>query len=354
MELFNYYLIKELSKTHNCWVYTNCNKFDGKYKILRTNKKNCGNETLSLYINLFLETFKIRREIEIIIVPYTSNSHLVYPLLLITKLLKIPYIIIIHGGGLYPWNPEFIHKNFFEGAAEIVAVSKPIKEEYENRVDKEIRLIPPLIPFEKSELSKEELKGKLGFSNEDKILISVGSIKKIKGSDILLKAFFNLGSSYVKENKIKLLFVGDGPLKKSLEDKVSKKMEFKGHVKFLGNIPHNEINNIYKMADIYVIPSLFEGTPLSLLEAMYNALPIISSDINGINDIITPEINGMLFVSENTEDLTLRIKEMIDNLVSSHELGLKAEKDYHAKYNFNNVVSKYNHIINNIIRDEKK
>ena len=264
---------------------TNCDKFRSNNIVLRTNK-NFGNEIVSFYVNLFLEIFKIRKEIDLILIPYTSNSPLIYPLLLITRMFNFSYIIVIHGGGLHPWKHEFFNKIFFRGAREIIAVSEPIKDEYESRVNKKINLIHPLIPFKKSQLSKEELKKKFGFSKEDIIIISVGSIKKLKGSDILLNAFFNLGLDYLKKNRIKLVFAGDGPMRNFLEDLVYKKLEFNGYIKFLGNVPHNEIENIYKMADIYIIPSLFEGTSLSLLEAMYNAMPIIGSDVTGINDII--------------------------------------------------------------------
>ncbi|GAG04436.1 unnamed protein product, partial [marine sediment metagenome] len=248
----------------------------------------------SITFHIILKLKKLSEQIDVIHVSYTSNSVLAYPMLLAKKLFGIPYVISIHGGGMHPWHPKTPHKLFFQQAGSIVAVSKTIKEEYELRCNRKIKVIYPLIPFKDSKISKNELINKYGFRDTDIIILSLGSIKRIKGSGILLHAFFKLGRKYIKNNNLKLLYVGTGPMKTSLE-KIVEKKKFNEHIKFYGSVPYEKVHELYKVAHIYVIPSLFEGTPKSLLEAMFNGVPIIGSDTNGINNIIIDNWNGLLF-----------------------------------------------------------
>ena len=294
--------------------------------------------------HIFLKLIKLKKQTDVVHVPYTSNSTLAYPVLLAKKFVDIPYIITIHGGGMYPWKPKILHKLFFMNANTIVAVSETIKKEYEKRSGRIIKVIPPLTPFSESKISKEELRNRYGFSNNDKVILSLGSIKKIKGSDNLLYAFLRLGKRYIKKNDLKLLYVGDGPMRHILEEKVKEK-SFYEYVKFLGTIPHEEVPNIFKLSDIYVIPSLFEGTPKSLLEAMFNSLPIIGSDVIGINNLIKHGKNGLLFKKGNIKDLIEKIIELIDNNDFSITLGNAAKKTS-TSYKFENVISQYIKITN--------
>jgi glycosyltransferase involved in cell wall biosynthesis len=343
VEIFNHYLTKELAKRgHNVRVLTTCvfNWNNRNIFPIKLNEKFLINPTLSTEFHLFFELIKLRTQIDIIYVPYTSNSLLAYPLLFVKKFFDIHYVVAIHGGGMYPWKLEVFHKLFFKNADAIIAVSEIIKKEYERRSGRKIKVVPPLVPFSESNVLKAKLRKRYGFNNDIKILLSVGSIKKIKGSDILLFAFLALGKKFIEKNNIKLLYVGDGPLKLTLIENV-KKRGFGEYVSFFGTIRYEEIPHIYKLADIYVISSLFEGTPVALLEAMFNGLPIIGTDVNGINNLIRHGKNGLLFDKKNINDLTEKIKELVENEGLCSELGIAAKRDYLKKYQFMDVVSEY-------------
>ncbi|MFX0053001.1 MAG: glycosyltransferase, partial [Candidatus Hermodarchaeota archaeon] len=125
VEIFNYYLIKGLVKKGNkIWVITNCS-YDWNHRnihLVKVNERFLLNPTLSTLFHLFLELITLKRKIDVIHVPYTSNSILAYPILFARKFLNIQYIIIIHGGGMRPWKPKILHKIFFMCANTIVAV----------------------------------------------------------------------------------------------------------------------------------------------------------------------------------------------------------------------------------------
>lgn len=302
---------------------------------------------MSIDIHILLKLGSLKGQIDVIYVPYTSNSPLAYPTILGKVLYQIPYIISIHGGGMYPWKPRTPHSLFFKNAGDIVAVSETIKKEYEKRCKRKINVIPPLVPFNKSQIPKDEIRNKYGFNEQDTIILIVGSIKKIKGSDILLNAFIMLGKEYIKKYNLKLLYVGDGPMRIELQKKCNDN-DFSQYIKFFGTVSYENIPDMYKLADIYVIPSLFEGTPISLLEAMFNGLAIIGSNTVGINNIIKHGENGLLFEKGSIIDLKRQIKKVLGNIEASKRLGGSAEDFYFKNYNFYTITSGYIHLMKNV------
>jgi glycosyltransferase involved in cell wall biosynthesis len=352
MEIYNYYFARELSREGlDVTIHTQCEslKVNEKCKkVLLLNQNVINIPYLSIWFSILINLTKCRKTIDIIYVPYTSNSSLVYPILLFKTIFNIPYIVVIHGGGLKPWKDPIIQKKFFTEAGKIVAVSTPIKEEYEKRTGKEIKVIPPLVPFNKSPLPKEKLRNKYGFKINDIIIVFVGSIKEIKGCDTLLNAFCRLGKEYVVNNSIHLVYVGDGDLRKTLEARV-KEQNFSDNIIFLGILPHEQIPEILKIADIYIIPSLYEGTSISLLEAMFNGLPIIGSDTRGINNIIFPGRNGVLFETRNPIDLSKKLKNMLENIEYYNKLGEQAAVDYNYQWHPKKANNEHIEIIREIV-----
>ena len=351
VEIFNHYLIKELAERgHKVWIFTTCeHNWDNKnISLVKLNERFLLRPTPSIDSHILFKLMQLRKRIDVVHVPYTSNSPLAYPMLLAKKLFDIPYIITIHGGGMYPWKPKTPHKLFFQHADAIVAVSETIKEEYERRSGRKIEVIPSLIPFRESKIPKNELRNKYGFSDNDMIILSLGSIKRIKGSNILLDVFLKLGKEYIEKNNLKLLYVGDGPMKPLLERKVNES-GFDEYVKFFGNTPYEKVPEMYKLADIYIIPSLFESFGISVAEAMFNGLPIIGTNVYGVNNLINHEKNGLLFRKEDRDDLKGKIKELVENKDSSDRFGDAAKSDYFKNYKFDDVVSEHIKLCENIV-----
>jgi len=340
VEIFNYYFIKELAKKgHQVWVLTTCEyEWDNPNIFpVKLSRRVFLHPKLSVGIHILFNLIKLRGRIDIIHVPYTSNSPLVYPVLLAKKLDGVSYVITIHGGGMYAWKPWAPHKAFFQYADGIVAVSETIRKEYESRSGREIKVISPLIPFTESEISKHSARIQYGLNDQDIIILYVGSIKRIKGPEILLDAFLKLRKDYIKKHSLRLLYVGNGDMKTVLEKKVNEK-GFNEFVTFLGKVPHEQLPQIYSMADIYVIPSLFEGTPVALLEAMFNGLAIVGANTPGINNLINHKRNGLLFESENSGDLAAKIREFVQNGDLPRKLGETAKRDYAESYSFDDVI----------------
>lgn len=117
--------------------------------------------------------------------------------------------------------------------------------------------------------------------NKDKdIILFVGNIIKRKGIDYLLKSFCEVR----KVNKnASLYIVGDGYYRKDAE-LLAKKLNIDEHVSFFGRVSEGELITSYNSSSVLVLPSLSEVCPTVILEAMYSGLPVITTDIPGIND----------------------------------------------------------------------
>ncbi len=343
MEIFYYNLLRELKKRIRIILITCCSSYneDG-VEVLRVKKQFIGipgSGRFFLPIKVFLTLIRHHKKIKLIHFPYTSNAgKWGYVLSAIKKLYGVNYLLHLHGGGMRKWKYLSGNETLFNNADELLGVSDLIKDEYEKRTKRNVKLIYPLVPFSRCETEKNELKKTRGFSASDKIILFVGSLKDIKSPDTLLRAFMNLGKEYIAKQSLKLIFIGTGDLRKSLESDTAKFGLVKS-ILFTGLIPYHDVPSYFKMADIYVMPSKFEGTPKSLLEAMFNKLPIIASDVTGINNVLTDNKHALLFPFGNSELLTEKLKELISNEGLAKKLAESGYEHYCKKYSFDNTLT---------------
>ena len=225
----------------------------------------------------------------------------------------------------------------FKNAGNVVGVSKKICSEYQMRTGEKLLNIPPLMPFIPAIESKDVIRRRWNIGDEH-VFLSVGSLKELKNPFTVIEAAKHLGESFLKNNKICFFIAGDGGLKSSMLQKI-KLYSLDAYFILSGNVEQSEISSIYKMADSYVISSKFEGTPLSLMDAMSNELNIIASNAPGINDMIFDEENGMLFEIDNYKDLSLKIKRHVG--VGCVHYGSAAKRDYNNKYNYQDMLDQY-------------
>jgi colanic acid/amylovoran biosynthesis glycosyltransferase len=157
--------------------------------------------------------------------------------------------------------------------------------------------------------------------NELRILFCARLARK-KAPDVLLQALKRMEDAQYDNPKWRLVFVGEGPMRRQLESSVSE-FGWKDKVEFAGHIPYDDVRFVeeYRKADIYVLPSMTvngekEGIPGTLIEAMASGLPCISTYHAGIPSVIDDEKQGKLVREGDIEALAQSMKE----LMLSHEL----------------------------------
>ncbi len=341
MEIFYSKLLPEIAQKENVVLITKCNKIkDENFKILTIPDKFLripGTGKLASILFTAVELVKLKKDIKVVHLPYTSNAGrwgTVFPLL--KWLFGIHYLLHIHGGGMKEWKKLGADKALFHSASKIISVSDVTKTEYEKRTGRTVEVVLPLVPFKKVFENKEKIRKKLRLNSKEKVLLFVGSLKGLKGPGVLLDAFVLLGRKFIVEKRLKLIFVGDGPLLSKLRER-ARESGLCEHIVFTGLVDYDEIPFFYRTADIYIITSHFEGTSKSLLEAMFNGLPIIATNVTGINNILTHNVDALLFEKDDVSQLKERIEWMLNDKNRAKALSEGALKKYDESYAFKNT-----------------
>jgi glycosyltransferase involved in cell wall biosynthesis len=143
------------------------------------------------------------------------------------------------------------------------------------------------------------LKDNKNWTNK-RILLNVGSLVPVKGQRYLIEAMKDV----IKEFPNSLLLIcGNGPLKKDLQE-ITNRFVLQDYIKLMGTIHPKDMPLYYTIADVFILSSIIEGHPISLLEAMAYLKPIIATEVGGIPETIKTQKNGLLVKKQNPKKLT--------------------------------------------------
>jgi glycosyltransferase involved in cell wall biosynthesis len=143
--------------------------------------------------------------------------------------------------------------------------------------------------------ARRRLFGARGVPESDRVLITVGRIDRGKDPHLLLAAFAEL----CRERKdLRLVFVGDGAERAEAEARVAS-LGLADRVTFTGLLPPHSVAEHLNAADLFVLPSAYEGMPMSVLEALGCGIPVCSMDVGEVRRIVRPGVNGEI-VNERT------------------------------------------------------
>lgn len=239
----------------------------------------------------------------------------------IKKVLKIPYIIYGRGSDV---NSNWILKNRVSritlgNADSIVALSSDMKEKLAKIGGKNICIIPNGIDLENyGNQCRNEMRNKMKIRPADKIIIYVGRLHQIKGIEYLIKALEILK---VQSFDFKLLVVGYGDRKSELE-KMASNLGLEDEIIFVGKVPNSDVPKYLSAADIFVLPSLSEGFPTVILEAMASGLPIIATNVGAATDIIENGKNGFLVEPKDSKEIAHKILSIFGDKDLYHNISL--------------------------------
>ncbi len=166
-----------------------------------------------------------------------------------------------------------------------------------------------------------EERQRLGIPDDQYVVATVGRLDEQKGNRYFIEAAKRLiDRSY----KIRFLIVGDGPLMEEHRDHC-RRLGLTAHVLFTGycsNVPL-----LQSLMDVQVFPSLWEGTPLTLFEAMSVGVPIVSTDVDGLGEVVSNGRNGLVVPAADAEALANGIKNLLDNEEKRRRLASQAQLD---------------------------
>lgn len=224
-------------------------------------------------------------------IPHATSAFLAKEILKKQKEVKV--ITTLHGTDitLVGLEPSFVHlvKFSIERSDAVSAVSRFLKEKTltNYHIEKEIEVIPNFVdttlfaPAEESPLRK-----KLAPNNE-KLLVHTSNFRVVKRVSDTIKIF----EKVEKEISSKLVLVGDGPDRSECE-RLCRELNLCDKVMFLGK--QEALTDILNAADVFLIPSQSESFGLAALEAMACGLPVISSSVGGLPELVVHNQNGFI------------------------------------------------------------
>ena len=161
---------------------------------------------------------------------------------------------------------------------------------------------------------------KLGIGEDQSIVGCIGRLHPQKGQSYLIKAYAKLREEFPNS---RLLLVGDGPSRELLKNEVDR-LGIVDSVIFTGTISGDDYNNYLSIIDVYVQPSVFEGLPRTLLDAMCMGKAIVATDINGNREAIEDGVNGLLVKSKDVDGLALKVTELLRSFDKCEKLANQA------------------------------
>ena len=292
-----------------------------------------GVEVIKLHLtkaNLLLSLYHLFRIMRIY-QPDIVHTHLFSPGVLgrvVAKLAGVP-VIIAHECGLTLWKKKW-HIMYERWAIRFtdlrIAVSEAVRQ---NRITREktasekIVTIPNGVDtacFASSRWEKGNSRAELGLSRDSFCIGTVARLTKAKGLKYLLLAMKRVNESIPD---VTLLIVGDGPLREELEE-YSRELGIDDAVIFTGY--RNDVPRMLAAMDVFVLASVWEGMPVSLLEAMAMQKPVVATRVGGIPEVIQDRVDGILIPPTDANELAKAIINIFKDREFSDNLALNARK----------------------------
>lgn len=277
-----------------------------------------------------------------------SGSDILTTLYLLSRFFKKKVVSYAHGNEFLVKN-KFSLKTYYLRTLDRLIVSnkrtKSLLQEINNIKEEKISIIPYglILDDYKVEKTKEQLRYKFNFPNDQFILISVGRHVPRKNFQLVIKALYEIKKE--KDLNIKYLLIGEGP-ETSKWKKLVNKLNLNDFVEFLGAFGGTKRNEYLKAADVFVMPSValkesIEGFGIVFLEANYLKLPVIGSRSGGIIHAIKDEQTGFLIDPNDLENLKKKILLFYNNRDIVNKMGNMGHKRVVENFSWNKIIQEY-------------
>jgi glycosyltransferase involved in cell wall biosynthesis len=209
-------------------------------------------------------------------------------------------------------------------ADKILSVSEDLKLHIVNLGinEEKVHVVPNGVDTEKFKpAGKAHARNLLNLPQDKNIVLFVGALRKIKGVDYLIEA----AKSFVNTNTNLFMVGRDDGLRKNLE-KRAQELKIADYVRFTGPVNHEDIPLWISASDILVLPSLSEGRPNVILEALACEVPVVATDVGGIPELIVDGETGHLVPAKNPIELSRKINKLLEDKTRRENMGKLGRK----------------------------
>lgn len=248
---------------------------------------------------------------------------------------RVP-VIISSERSTDPWKKNhhfFIDKFLGFFTDKIVCNSVSVKSHYEKKLGQISRKL--IVIKNGIDLERFSFDNSKPVQKKEKIVLTVSRLSPEKGIQFLIES----AKIVLKKTKdVKFLIAGEGPLRNELESLI-KKYKIQDWVIFSGYI--KDIENLISESDVVILPSLWEGLPNILLEAMAMKKPVIATDVGGVREIVKNGENGFIVKPACAREIAERIIEVFSDEKNSLRMGESGYKFVKENFDVQKMVSSY-------------
>jgi glycosyltransferase involved in cell wall biosynthesis len=291
----------------------------------------------------------IRKERFTIVETFTHHANLLGTP--VAWLAGAPVRVASHHGRVENFSPPliYLHRQVINRgiASDLVAVSERVRRaavEQEHIRPERITVITnginpqnqkPLLDVEKVSLRRS-----LGIEFSELLLLTVARLKPQKGHAYLLDAIPEILKAV---STARFVFAGDGPLREELQAQADS-LGIEHAVRFLG--VYTEIPQLLQTADVFVLPSLWEGLPVAMLEAMLAGVPVVASQVEGVEEVIQNGKNGLLVPPGDPATLSRALIQLLQDRETLARLGSAGKATVVEEYTAERMCRKYEELFN--------
>jgi len=224
------------------------------------------------------------------------------------------------------WGYHVLYSLCTRGVNRLIAVSEEVKTSIIQTLpsipQKKIIAIANSVDVQRYDKHRERtaLRRSLGLAERHQVAAVVATFKEQKGHRYLLDALPDVLKMFPN---LVVLFIGDGELKETLQNRTLE-LGLKNNVQFLGN--RQDVPALLAASDLFILPSLWEGLPMALIEAMASELPIIATQVSGTSQVMIHGETGLLVKPGNSDELAHAMKELLSNTSLSMQMGNAARR----------------------------
>ena len=295
----------------------------------------------------WLHMFRILRGIDSDVV-HVQSTYISIPGLLAKKFLRKPCILWAQGSDIY--RPSFILRQMTKLAIRnsdvVIALTEDMKKNIQRIHQREVLVIPNGIDLDKFQpLSRADARGELHIEENERIILFVGRLHPVKGLKYLIRAMRTITQAALGA---RLILLGEGEERRDLEA-LTKELNLEDFVTFHGRVPNTETPKFMTASDILVLPSLSEGFPVVVLEAMACGLPIVATNVRGLSEIIVDDQNGFTVEPENPEAIADRVLQLLRDDQLRSKIG---ENNRHnaKQYSWDDVVRRLESVYDSVAK----
>lgn len=204
-----------------------------------------------------------------------------------------------------------------------------------------IEPMPPANPEACAALRKE-----FSIAPDATVLGTVANLRPAKGHAVLIAAAKNIVSEFPKAV---FVWVGDGPLRAALQKSIEQ-AGLSRHFRFAGF--QSDPSSYYGIFDLFVLPSLWEGRPLALLEAMSQGLPIVATRAGGVEEMLADGAEGKLVEVNDAEALARAVTDMLRAPAAAADMGRKARERFEIGQSLDAYVSRTGELYEKLLQEK--